>query len=218
MGNSFWIIWSEDMIRVSDAVQSVVILSALVLLIAGCELSKPMIRADYDPNVDFSRYRTFGFYEKLATDQQYQTLTTQYFKAAVIREMTKRGYALVENDPDLMINFNIQLQEKQQIRTSGYPAGYYGYRWGNYGAWGGYNYDSYTYEYTEGTMNIDMVDRVRNQMVWEGVGIGRVTEDERANAEQSIDEAVALIFEKFPFNAGSKPAESNAGSEPAESP
>ncbi len=187
------------MIPVTDAVRFFVILSALGMLIAGCTASEPMVRADYDPNVDFTRYHTFGFFEKLATDDRYETLTTQYFKAAVIREMTMRGYRFTEKDPDLLINFNVKLQDKQQFRSTSYPAGYYGYRWGNYGAWGAYNYDSSTYEYTEGTMNIDMVDRIRKQMVWEGLGIGRVTQNERDKAEQSIDNAVALIFEKFPF-------------------
>jgi Domain of unknown function (DUF4136) len=187
------------MIPVNDAVRFWIILLALSVLVAGCTASKPLIRSDVDPSADFKQYHSFGFFEKLATDERYESLTTQYLKAAVTREMKSRGYSFLEKDPDLLINFNIKLKEKQRLQTTAYPAGYYGYRWGYYGAWGGYNYDTFTYDYTEGTMNIDMVDRVRKQMVWEGVAIGRVRQEDFDNVEKAINNTVGLIFEKFPF-------------------
>ena len=193
------------MISVNEAVRWLLILFTAVLA-AGCTVCKPMVRSDYDHNIDFKPYHSFGFFEKLATDERYETLTTRYLKAAVTREMKSRGYTYLEKDPDLLINFNIKFKEKQQIRTTAYPAGYYGYRWGYYGAWGGYNYDTYTYEYTEGTMNIDIVDRRRKQMVWEGVAIGRVRQEDYDHVEKSIDKTVNLIFQKFPFRDSPYPS------------
>jgi hypothetical protein len=77
--------------------------------------------------------------------------------------------------------------------------GYYGYRSGFYGGWGGYytNVD----QYTEGTLNIDLVDAKHRQLVWEGVAVGRVTEKHRENREAAINTAVAEIFKKFPFRS-----------------
>ncbi|MGH8551646.1 MAG: DUF4136 domain-containing protein [Methylococcales bacterium] len=183
---------------------------ALSVMLAGCSASRPLIRADFDRTVDFKLYHSFGFFEKLATDdERYESLITRYLKAAVIREMKSRGYTYLEKDPDLLVNFNTKLEEKQQIQTTSYPLGYYGYygyRWGYYGAWGGYNYNTYAYEYSEGTLNIDLVDRLRKQMVWEGVAIGRVRQQDFDNIEKAVDTAVYQIFQKFPFKKSGQTA------------
>jgi hypothetical protein len=191
------------MIPITVAIRILVILVAFGVTLAGCSASKPLIRADFDRTVDFKRFHTFGFFEKLATDdERYESLITRYLKNAVTREMKARGFTYAEKDPDLLVNFNTKLEEKQQIQATSYPIGYYGYygyRWGYYGAWGGYNYNTYTYEYSEGTLNIDLVDRVRKQMVWEGVAIGRVRSQDFDNIEKAVDNAVNLIFQNFPF-------------------
>ena len=58
------------------------------------------------------------------------------------------------------------------------------------------------YQYTEGTLNIDLVDTRRKQLVWEGVAVGEVQNPETAGSPQSVDKAVAEIFAKYPFRAG----------------
>jgi len=51
---------------------------------------------------------------------------------------------------------------------------------------------------TEGTLGIDIVDRARNQLVWESAASQRVTESTRQNQAEVLDVAVAEIFAKFP--------------------
>lgn len=197
------------MFPISGTIRYWVMLVALIDGLAGCAAQRPLIRSDFNRAIDFKRYHTFGFFEKLATDDdRYETLITRYLKGAVTREMKSRGYTYLEKDPDLLVNFNVKLEEKQYVRTTSYPYGYYGYygyRWGYYGAWGGYDYYSYTYEYTEGTLNIDLVDRVRRQMVWEGVAIGRVKKKDLDNVEEAVANAVNLIFQHYPFRASPMP-------------
>jgi len=41
----------------------------------------------------------------------------------------------------------------------------------------------------------------RKQLVWEGVAVGRVTDDKLANPEPAIDKAVADIFAKYTYHA-----------------
>lgn len=175
-------------------------LGFLIAFLAACGTSGTVVRSDFDRKTDFTQYRSFGFFEKLATDKRYETLTTEYIKTAVIREMKARGYNFVDQDPDLLVNFNIKLKEKQRTQSMPIAAGYYGYRWGYYGAWGGYNYATYTYEYTQGTMNIDLVDRARKQMVWEGVAIGHISEEDFSDMETAIGTQVHEIFQKYPFS------------------
>jgi len=48
-----------------------------LLLVTGCA-SGPTIRSNMDTSVDFNRFRTFGFFDPLATDREgYQSLISQ---------------------------------------------------------------------------------------------------------------------------------------------
>ena len=173
-----------------------------LLLIAACA-SAPTIESNYDHSANFAAYRTFGFFSPLGTDKAgYATLVTQALKDATRREMEARGYTYSEANPDLLLNFNAKLAKQVQVSQipMGPPMGYYGYRGGFYGGWGGYYTD--VDQYTEGTLNIDLVDAARRQLVWEGVAIGRVTEKHRENREAAINAAVAEIFKKFPARTG----------------
>ncbi len=106
-----------------------------------------------------------------------------------------------------MVNFNAILQDKTKVTTS--PSappmgGYYGYRGGMYGGWGGYGYgtDTHVSQYTEGTFNIDLVDARKKQLVWEAVGVGRVSEKDLANLEEGVKNGVPRFFANYPFRAG----------------
>jgi len=172
---------------------------ALALLcLSGCA-STPTVTANVDPSIDFRAYRTFGFFEKSGTDASgYESLVTQTLKAAARREMEARGYAYAAATPELEVNFNAKLAHHTRVTQTApvYGYGYYGYRAGFYGGWPGYN--TYVDKYTEGTLNIDVVDAARHQLVWEGVAIGRVTEKHRQNREAAINAAVHEIFARFP--------------------
>jgi hypothetical protein len=178
------------------------LLSALAFL-AACTTG-PQIKSDYDRSANFASYRTFAFFDPLGTDTAgYESLVTQTIKSAVRQQMESRGYVYADTGADLLVNFNGKLQEQtriQQVPTMMGP--YYGYRGGYYGGWGGYGYDTYVYEYTEGTLNIDIVDARRKQLVWEGVAVGRVTRKHEQNRDATLRAAVAEIFTRYPFRAG----------------
>jgi len=176
--------------------------------IAGCA-SGPNVMTDYDKTADFGAYETYNFVEGAGPDYgEYQSLFTRYVLEAVTIEMENRGYTKSDN-PDLLVNFGAKLDDKIDVRTT--PAapmagGYYGYRRGayGYGAWGGYGYGTETQvsQYTEGTFNIDIIDNKRRQLVWEAVGIGRITDKKRENLEETIKNAVPVYFSGYPFVAG----------------
>lgn len=178
----------------------------LAFTIPGCA-STPNILTDYDRSADFGSYATYNFMEGAGPDGgNYQGFFSQYMIAAIEIEMEKRGYTKAE-DPDLWVNFNAILQDKTKVSTS--PAappmgGYYGYRGGYYGAWGGYGYGTETHvsQYTEGTFNIDLVDNARSQLVWEAVGVGRVSQEVRENLEEGVMQGVPKFFAGYPFRAG----------------
>jgi hypothetical protein len=187
--------------------------------IGGCA-SGPSIKSDHDRSAPFASYKTYNFMAGAgpAGPDDYQSFFSKYVIDAVTIEMETRGYTK-SDDPDLLINFNANLQEKIKVRTTQASppmgmrgGGYYGYRSGNYGAWGGYDYGTETHvsQYTEGTFNIDIVDNKTHQLVWEAVGIGRVSEKKLENLEESVNIGVPIYFSHYPFLAGSSnPATAN---------
>jgi hypothetical protein len=175
------------------------------LALAGCA-SGPDIRADYDKAADFSKYRTYGFVSQAGTDTgEFKSLATQMLQNSAAREMEARGYVRSAT-PDLVINFKGKLEEKTDIESV--PAPYYGPGWGYggwygspYGGWGG-GTQTYTRRYNVGTLIVDVVDREKRQVVFQGGLEDVVTKEMLENREQSISNAVSAIFSKYPFVAG----------------
>lgn len=180
---------------------AVVALTA-ALFAAGCATtSGPKTRIDYDKAADFSVYRTYGFPKETGTDRGgYSTLVTSYLKSSMSTAMEARGYKYSEDHPDLLVNFFMNTRERTEIRSSpnaslGY--GYYGYRYGLYNAWPLYDEDR-TVTYKVGTLNIDIVDAEKKQLVWEGVAEGRVSEEEMQNPKAAINGVVTELMRQYP--------------------
>lgn len=184
-----------------------VFITFAAVMLVSCA-SGPKIETDYDHTIDFSKYKTYGFFNPMGIENRsYSSIYGSIFRDAIGKELESRGYVKSDN-PDLMINVSGRLQDKTKVTTTSDPymgGGYYGYRRGRYGAWGGYGYGTTTHvsNYTEGTINVDMVDREAKRMIWEGVAVGRVNEkntneETRANIYSGIQE----MFAGYPFRAG----------------
>ena len=176
------------------------------LLLAACS-SGPDVRSDFDPEADFGGYRTFSFVENPTTDggEEYTTLVTRYLTDACQAQMESRGYERVGEGGDLLMNFHTNVENRQQVQTAPRTSvhmGYYDYRSSMYGGWTGYANDTYVTEYTQGTLNIDLVDATRNQLVWEGVVIGRLSKKDMEHIQTTVDSTVAVVFDEYPFYAG----------------
>ena len=182
-----------------------ILLPLLILVLSGC--SSDNLRSDYDRGADFGQYQTYNFFENAGPRSgNYESFFSQYMVEAIEIEMEQRGYTKAD-DPDLWVNFNGIMQEKTDVRTT--PAsppmgGYYGYRGGYYDPWGGYGYGTETHvsQYTEGTFNIDLIDNARDQLVWEAVGKGRVSQKDLENLREGVMEGVPKYFALYPFEAG----------------
>jgi len=180
------------------------ILLALATMLAACA-SGPRVYSSLSPGANLSSYQTYSYVPTLGTQTQGQptTLLTQYLRTAVDREMQARGYRYVPDSGDLLVNFYVETNEKIQSRTTqtgpsiGVGYGYYGYRGGLYSSWQTYP-ETEISQYTEGTLNIDLADAARRELVWEGVAIGRITEEARSNVQAAVDRVVPLVFEEFP--------------------
>lgn len=184
------------------SVLRLVVLSSLLAL-AAC-VSAPRVASQADPGADFSRYRSFAFYTPLALEQNgYTTITSNRIRAAVRAQMEARGYAFDEADPDLWVNLNAYLQDKTRVTTMpevDYDY-YYSYRARGYVAVPYWRDRTDVRQYTEGTLNVDLVDARRKQLVWEGIAVGTVGRADAQRRGEQIDAAVAAIFATYPHRA-----------------
>jgi len=176
------------------------------LWLTGCTTG-PDIRADYDKAADFGKYRTYNFVAATGTGStDAKSLALQLLQNAASREMESRGYTKADN-ADLLINFKGKLEEKTDIEST--PAPMYGAGWG-YRGWYGAPYGAYGYGGTEvstrrynvGTLVMDIVDREKKQVVFQGGAEQEVTKKMLEDREALMNGAVAAIFAKYPFRAG----------------
>jgi len=177
-------------------------IAAIAVLAAGCASTRaPQSRIDYDKSADFSVYRTYGFPKETGTDRGgYSTLVTSYFKNSISTAMEARGYKYSEQNPDLLVNFFMNTRERTEVMSeprfsSGF--GYYGYRYGLYNAWPRYD-DDRTVTYKVGTINVDIVDAEKKQLVWEGISEGRVSEEAMANPKVTVNAVVTELMRQYP--------------------
>ncbi|MDX9705183.1 MAG: DUF4136 domain-containing protein, partial [Weeksellaceae bacterium] len=109
--------------------------------------------------------------------------------AAIEANLIAKGFTKSEN-PDLYINVLASSKDKINIDN-----GYYGGYWGPY-----YGGPSRVYQYTSGTIIIDIVDNQRNILIWQGAGSGLDVSNLDRKAED-IPKAVDEILKNFPPQA-----------------
>ena len=170
-----------------------------LLALAACSTG-PRIITNSDPNADWSKYRTFGFFEPLGTDRNNarSIMSSQLIESAS-REMEMAGFTRSDTKPDLLINFVVTTRETLQTRPSSSASIHHGR--GRYGTWSGWSVGASTTEVvqrTEGTLGVDIVDRANNTLVWERAASKRVTNTTREYQAEVLDSAIADIFKRFP--------------------
>ena len=183
-------------------------IAVIVCVLAGCAPPKPTIHSDFDRATNFASYRTYSYFNPVGTDKAgYSSLLTQHFKSAIDTEMTARGYRKVDTDPDLLVNFMANKDEKTDVRSTPSTSmtmgmGYYGYRGGMYAGMPVYaSNDIETVRYMVGTANVDLVDAHQKKLIWTGVAEGRLTDEGMKNPEAAIANVVKQLFIDYPGHA-----------------
>lgn len=166
---------------------------AVILFLSLGSCSSISVYNDYDKNADFSQYKTYAFHKRGIDKVQISELDKKRILNAIDLELSKKGMVKSEN-PDLLIN--IFTKERERIDVSQFNMGWgYGWGWGwNPYLWGGQNFVTTS---TEGTLIIDLIDSRKKELVWEGEGIGYLTQN-RELKEKNINEFVAKILAQYP--------------------
>ena len=102
--------------------------AALALLLASCA-SVPRVATNENPDANISSFSTYNFMQPLATDRPsgVQTPLSAVLIRAMSAEMANRGYQRSDN-PDLLINFFVNTEQRMDVRQVPSPGTFHGYR------------------------------------------------------------------------------------------
>lgn len=175
---------------------TLIIIPLILVFFTGCATSSlPTVKTDYDNEANFSAYNTFNWSNEIENQEESHpildnSLVRKRIKNAIRSEMEGRNYKFSEN-ADLLVNFHVVIEEKTGYTTT--PS--FGYRY-----WARDNVQPYNYK--EGTLIIDLIDKKQNQLVWQGYTEG-IIDNNPEKMEEKMRAAISLIFKEYNHRAGS---------------
>lgn len=179
------------------------------LALAGCAVT-PDIRTGSAPGADFSTFRTFSFVRPLSTDRAgFHSLVSQQLMFSTRRELEVRGLEFVSSpdEADLLVNFHAHVAEQLRVRSTPDPwigPSYWNHRRGRYNPWVGHGrWPAHSRievdQISEGRLSVDLIDRGRDMLVWEGVATQRLTQRTMNDLGPAMDSAIHEIFGQLPL-------------------
>lgn len=186
---------------------NVLLLLLSVLILSACA-SQPKVFTDFDPEQDFSQYKTFSWAsdKPMMVQSEYviSPLVENRIMSSIKRTMEQKGYVFVEQleQADVGISFTIGARDKMRVTQEPTLSMNAGWTWGR--QYWGLNAPIYTETtriYSEGTLAIDVLDAKRNAPVWHGVSSKKLTQAEKTASEEFVNSAVAVTLEAFPVRS-----------------
>jgi hypothetical protein len=238
----------------------------LTLIVFGGCSPQETAYSDFDRSIDFTTYKTFGWLpsdSNSSNDPLYNNqIVKKNIKSEIERELKKRGFAMDTLNPDILVKFNLLVENKLGIISNPVytnpnpnnqlnPIQPYNPFISNYGSYNNPNYNPYynlqnspyntnyyannypynagngypigtisgfsygyglplnysqgpyiigstqqTYQYKQGTIVVDMIDRRNKSLIWRGWGSSDITNP--ASFENNLDDEVNAIFRQYP--------------------
>jgi hypothetical protein len=165
---------------------------AAALLLSACETT-PRVTTDFDPNANFSNYRTFEWANS-AAPQGGNPLIFERVKSSVERSLAAKSFT-TSSTPDFAVGITLGARDRVETTNWG-PYLYPGYGRGFGRGWA-YPYSSVDVRtVTDGTLSIDIFDARTKKPVWHGHAVKQISGSKIDQA--LIDEAVDAALANFP--------------------
>lgn len=174
------------------------VLATLALVLGAC--NPVHVRTVVAPGADFSNRKTFRLMtpkpranERTSQNDPLLVNSIAYsrIRQSIQTDLEQKGYSYAKEGPSMSVAVYASARDKLDVRTWDY-----GYGWRR---WPRENTE--VYEYTQGTVIIDVIDPTSKDLLWRGQGQAEVSDDPNKFADQ-LDKAINKILEKFP-NASS---------------
>jgi hypothetical protein len=162
----------------------------LLLVFTSCSVS---VKTIYDTKADFSKYKTFcwmhGCDFKLSGPSYLKDSTiSDRLKNAIIAELAKKGITQNENNPDLLIAFNITVKDGETIiyhqapeRNDIAPIAEH----------------IHAIPYLKGTLVLGIADKAQSKLVWESVAVSYMDINPELT-DKDIRKGIKAVLKKFP--------------------
>ncbi len=173
---------------------------ALLIFLAPCNAGSA--KSDFDPDVDFLRYKTFVIVGGLDLEHSGwldEPEMHERFKNFVSGALETRGLLEVPagSQATLAVRFWVARRQKEDVTVIDYGPSY---MWGGYppywnGAWG-YSYQEYVVNsYAEGTLVVDLIDPNTKDLVWRTILKQKIEDRAKAyiEAKQNLYKAMAAL-------------------------
>ena len=186
---------------------------AIIAAFAISSCSSIKYTVDKDDSVDFTKYKTFQYYGWAEESNKILSpFDQERIEKAFGIELEKRGLKYEKETGELIVTLYIVTEKKTKTSATttnmggGYGyGGYYGYG-PSYG-WGGGMGTSQTtvntYDYTVGTIIIDIYDANDKKLIWESVATGTINEKTKGR-EERINSIAYKMMLKYPVEAAKK--------------
>jgi hypothetical protein len=162
-------------------IRSIAAVSLLSLAFAtGCAIQA---HTDFDPQVDFAKYKTFT----MAPPPQgkpkglvgYSAISARRIQEEIASALQTKGYNEVSQG-DMVVAFSVTGEPRTDL--VGYGPGWYG--------------DTYTQHYVQGNLVINIYEAKTRELVWHGWASAQIYDSQQA--EKEGPKAVQAIMKKFP--------------------
>jgi len=181
------------------------LISTLFMALLFATQLHAQVKADYDGEADFTKYKTYifqGWAEN--SDKVLNDLDKKRILDAFANELTIRGMTYDESNPDVGITLYIVIENKTSKTAYTNYNGGMGYGMGRYGGWGyggmGMGSATTTYsenDYQQGTVVIDFYDESTKKLVFQGILTKEVTAKPNKR-EKTIPKNVGKLMYKYP--------------------
>ena len=180
------------------------LLFAVIAAFSSCSTLK--VTHDYDRSIDFTKLKTYEFYGwAKESDKILNQLERDRIQAAFADEFKKRGLTYVESGGDMIVSLFVMTENKTQYNATTTGMGYGGY-YGFGPAWGwgpgmGVGMTSTTvqeYDYTVGTLVIDIYHASEKKLIFESIGSGTVNENPQER-EKNVPIMAAKMMAPYPI-------------------
>lgn len=194
------------MVRTFDQEENVIykcysLFLALILFCGVCYATD--IKTDFDPNANFSNYKTYKMISGGADIEVAGQLSNPNLSSSVedlLRaQMTEKGLEEEEvgGTPDIAIRYWAASQQRQKVTDLDDWGGYEPF-WDG-GWWAPMWNEVVVTNYQKGTLLVDLIDTKTKKLVWRAYLIAALSDNTEKAMEQA-DKALTKAFQNFPPN------------------
>lgn len=178
-------------------------MTVFVFVVATAACSKIEVKHKFDPNVDYTTYKTFDWAgpQELTGDPRIDDeALDKRIRRAIEHQLVENGYKKVTSGkPDFLLVYHAAINDDfGEANMNQYYENNPNWEWG-WNFEGQYGKSGYATNYEMGTLVIDIMDDKTKTPVWRGAAqaeVDRYAEPEKR--DKLLKNSVKKILEKFP--------------------